>query len=70
MRSYFVFLAKLLPKLKEAIFSDGKFNKVRALWLALFFLLITMSIKFVGLNVTEQAIEALDELSDLIGYSN
>ena len=69
MRFKFVLLAKLLPKLKEMIFSDGKFKPTRALYLALFFVLVAVSIKLIGVEATEQAIEVLDEISDLIGYA-
>lgn len=61
--------ANLLPKIKKWIFPDGKFKETRALILILFFIVIIVSVHTVGFSNVETAINLLDEVSDIIGYS-
>ena len=61
-------LLSIVPKIKGLIFADGKFKPKRGLLLLVFFVGILLGYKYVGVDETHQAIDALDEVSDVIGY--
>lgn len=70
----FKFIAKALgmfkgiaPAVKAFVFADGKFRKDRAIILLVAFVLIMLSVNFMGAATVEQSIELLDDFSDVIG---
>lgn len=65
--------ARLIPKLKDLkmwLFADGKFQLDRAVIILLGFIILLVAIHVFGFAQVEVAIELLDELSDIIGYSS
>lgn len=63
----------LLPKLKGIkgwLFADGVFKKDRAIILVVALVVLLVAINVLGVQTTTIAIELLDELSDIIGYSS
>lgn len=59
----------IAPKIKGWIFSDGKFQPVRAICLLLFFIVIAVSASYIGVEDTGVVIDMLDDVSDMLGYS-
>jgi len=57
----------LIGSFKDMLFVDGKFNRTRALSLILFLLVIVFSIDYIGVDGTNEAVDLLDEISDIIG---
>lgn len=55
-------------KIKNWIFSDGKFNPIRALILLCSFILLLLSLRYFSHDDIIFALDQLDELSDIIGY--
>lgn len=60
---------KLAPYLKGMIFADGKFAPKRALSLAVLMIITIIGVKFIGADQMEVVVDLVDELSDVIGYS-
>lgn len=52
---------------KKMIFVDGKFHPTRAFMLFVFLIVIIVSIGFIGAENTNEAVDLLDEISDVIG---
>lgn len=63
-------LIKIVPKVKSWFFADGKFNPLRSIILLVAFVLIMIGYSYLGVDETNTAIEALDEVSDVIGYED
>ena len=61
-------VVKIIPKVKSWFFADGKFNPVRSLIILVAFVLIMFGYAYLGVDETNQAIEGVDEISDIIGY--
>ncbi len=59
---------KIAPKLKSYNFSDGKFNKTRGAYLLAFMIALGTMAYFLGVEQTEQVVEMLDDVSDVIGH--
>lgn len=59
----------ILPSLKGWIFADGKFKPIRALILLVSFVVLLFSVNYFGAADVEIALDMLDEVSDIIGYS-
>jgi len=55
--------------IKSWIFADGKFQKTRAIILLAGFAMISASMYFFGAENTKEAIELLDQFSDIVGYA-
>lgn len=64
-----VFLA-VGPSVKSWIFSDGKFVPKRAIILIVTLVLLTLGTHFFGEETVNSAVDALDEISDVIGYGD
>ena len=58
----------IIPNIKKAIYSDGKFNKKRTTQLLIGLIIILISLKFLGVADTIIALDLLDDLSDSIGH--
>jgi len=69
MKNLIALFITAAPNIKSWLFSDGKFKPLRALIIALFFVLILLSVHFFGFEATERNIDLLDEISDVIGYA-
>ena len=63
-------LLPLIGDLKQMLFIDGKFNPIRAFYLILFLIILIDSISFIGVDDTNEAIDMLDEISDVIGQTD
>lgn len=61
-------LKGVAPAIKSWVFSDGKFQKTRAIMLAVFFALLVLSIDYIGSEQTSMAVKMLDDISDIVGY--
>lgn len=59
---------KFLPKIKGAIFADGKFSLKRAIILLVSLAILVGSIWLIGVDNTIIATDILDDISDSIGY--
>ena len=73
LKSLLVIVKMSIPSilgLKKILFVDGKFNPSRAFWLLLFMLVIITSINYIGIDGTNDAINLLDDVSDIIGQSD
>lgn len=73
IKGMFVGLKILLPligDLKQILFIDGKFKPIRAFYLILFLIILIYSISFIGVDDTNDAIDMLDEISDVIGQTD
>ena len=55
------------PKIKSWIYSDGKYNKSRVVILIIALVVITIGYIFIP-HEMPYVIEALDQVSDIIGY--
>lgn len=65
--------ASLLPQLKNLkswIFADGKFQLNRALLLLVSLVVLLVAIQVFDVPTVVQALDMLDELSDIFGYSS
>lgn len=62
-------LTSVLPKAKEWIFSDGKFQVQRALVLLLALALLGVMTHYLGADTTTEVVDMLDDVSDVIGYA-
>ena len=61
-------LLVVVPSVKRWIFSDGKFVPKRAIILIITLVLLTLGTHFFGEDTVNSAVDALDEVSDVIGY--
>lgn len=69
MRKLSMFIS-ILPKIKSWIYADGKFNLERALLLAFMFVVLLVAVQYFPVKDIWLALEMLDEVSDIIGYSD
>ncbi len=58
----------LLPTIKGAVFSNGKFEPKRAGMLLAGSVLLGVSVHFLGAENTAFVVDQLDDVSDIIGY--
>ena len=55
---------------KKVIFVDGKFNPTRAIMIFVFLITIIISISYIGVDNTSDAVDLLDDISDVIGQTD
>lgn len=65
--SVFKAVAPLMKSMRLWLMSAGKFSTNRAYILLLFFIIVLIGINYIGLEEVTEAIELIDEISDLIG---